>query len=295
MNAPRVGGSKDEDSADPLDDESALRANREAWDRMARRGEPLCRPADDASLRDPLKIVDPLGWLGRSIEGWRVLCLAAGGGKHSAMYAAAGAEVTVVDLSPQMLELDRQVARERGLQIRIIEANMQSLPMLEAAQFDLVVHPVSTCYVAQVGPVFSEVARVLRGGGLYISQHKQPVSLQAATQPHADGGFHLRHRYYRDTPVPPVEIPDPVARRLREPGTREYLHRWEELLGGICRAGFVIEDLVEPLHAKRDATATSFAGRARYIPPYVRIKARRRDLSAAPDRPSADLWLPEST
>ena len=43
-----------------------------------------------------------------------MLCLAAGGGKQSALYAAAGAEVTVVDLSPEMLALDRQVAAERS-------------------------------------------------------------------------------------------------------------------------------------------------------------------------------------
>jgi 2-polyprenyl-3-methyl-5-hydroxy-6-metoxy-1,4-benzoquinol methylase len=50
-----------------------------------------------------------------------VLCLAAGGGKHGPLYAAAGARVTVLDLSPAMLELDRQVARERGIGLELVQ------------------------------------------------------------------------------------------------------------------------------------------------------------------------------
>ena len=38
----------------------------------------------------------------------------------------------------------------------------------------------------------------------------------------------------------------------------------------------MIEDLIEPLHAENDAQPDSFANRSRYLPPYVRVKARRR-------------------
>jgi hypothetical protein len=80
--------------------------------------------------------------------------------------------------------------------------------------------------------------------------------------------------YYRRGPLPPV-----VGSLHREEGTLEYLHRWEELLGLMCRAGFVIEDLVEPLHAKADAVPGSFAHRSRWVAPYVRVKARRTELA----------------
>jgi SAM-dependent methyltransferase len=216
--------------------------------------------------------VDPAGWLGADIRGWRVLCLAAGGGRHSALYAAAGAHVTVVDISGEMLALDRAVAAERGLEMRIVQTSMDELSMFALGEFDLVIHPVSTCYVADVSPVFAAVARVTRPGGLYVSQHKSPVSLQASLRPEAAGGkYVLAEPYYRDGPLPSAE-----ASRLRERGTLEFLHRWEELLGGMCRAGFVIEDVLEPLHAKTHAEAGSFADRAAYVAPYVRIKARRR-------------------
>ncbi|MEZ6088137.1 MAG: class I SAM-dependent methyltransferase [Pirellulaceae bacterium] len=269
---------KDDHSSSALESanhETVIEHNRRAYDQMALANEPLCRPATAEELKDPLGTVDQIGWLGGSITGWRVLCLAAGGGRQSALYAKAGATVTVVDISGQMLELDRRAAHEHGLPIRTIQANMQHLPMLDSGSFDLVVHPVSTCYVADIAPVFAEVARVLRSGGLYISQHKQPINLQASLTPSSEGRYVIEHSYYRDEAIPSSSVQTAAAKRLRESRAIEYLHRWEEIVGGICRAGMVIEDLVEPLHIKRNADSGTFAHRARYIAPYVRIKARR--------------------
>ena len=62
-----------------------------------------------------------------------------------------------------MLELDRQVAAERGYSLRLFEASMEDLSMLKDGEFDIVIHPVSTCYVPDIAPVFAEVARVTRG------------------------------------------------------------------------------------------------------------------------------------
>ncbi len=252
------------------------RTNREVYDHMAATQDPLCRPASDAELADPLATVDPAGWLGPSIQGRRVLCLAAGGGRQSSLYAAAGAEVTVVDLSPAMLELDRRVAAERGYALRLFETSMEDLSGLPAAEYDFVIQPVSTCYVPDIGRVFREVSRVCQSRALYISQHKQPISLQASTSRNSHGEYSLVHEYYRGEPVPPPKQTTRASQRLRESGATEYLHRWEQIIGGMCRSGFVIEDLSEPLHARRDAVGDSFSHRAKFIAPYVRIKARKR-------------------
>jgi len=92
--------------------------------------------------------------------------------------------------------------------------------------------------------------------------------------------------YYRQGPLPPV-----AGSPHREAGTLEFLHRWEALLGGMCRAGFVIEDVIEPMHGDLAAEIGSFGHRSRYVAPYVRIKARR--LSNAPGAaPAAKVWLP---
>jgi SAM-dependent methyltransferase len=259
--------------------------NRKAWDALVRSRDRFARPAADKDFANPLAAVDGAGWLGTSIASKRLLCLASGGGRQSALYAAAGAEVTVVDISGEMLSLDRQVAAERGLPIRAIEASMDDLSVLAPASFDIVIQPVSTCYVPNVIEVYRQVARVLVAGGIYVSQHKQPASLQAAIDP-ASRGYELVEPYYRRGPLQPVS-----GSPHREVGTLEFLHRWEELVGGLCRAGFVVEDLLEPMHADENAEIGSFAHRSRYAAPYVRIKARRTHLVAEADS-QAKVWLP---
>ena len=266
----------------PSRNSAAHEHNRRAWDRRAERGDRFTKAVADDDVADPLAAVDGCGWLGGDIRGQRVLCLAAGGGRQSVLYAAAGAEVTVVDISGEMLALDRKVVAKRGLDVRCVETSMDDLSALADASFDIVVHPVSTCYVSDVQPVFAEVARVTRAGGLYISQHKHPASLQATTRRTADG-YAIRESYYDRGPLPAVE-----GSKHREEGTLEFLHRVEELLGGMCRAGFVIEDVVEPKHADENAAADTFADRSRYLPPYLRIKARRNQSGLDSDR----VWTP---
>lgn len=232
---------------------------------------PHTAPASEKELEAGLAALAPKGWLDGDMRGRGVLCLAAGGGKHAILFAALGARVTVLDLSPRMLELDRKAAAAHGLNINAVEASMDNLRMFQPEAFELVFHPVSTCYVPDVFAVYREVARVTAPGGLYISQHKQPASLQADSTAGA-AGYILREEYYRKGPLPGVR----GSWQHREAGAMEYLHRLEDLLGGMCRAGFAIEDLIEPRHADDRAAPGSFGHRSRYLPPFVAVKARRR-------------------
>lgn len=257
--------------------------NRRAWDKMVRDKQRFTRPAPDDDFVDPHKRID--NWLGAEIQGLKLLCLAAGGGKHGALYAAAGADVTVVDISPAMLELDRQVAAERRISLRTVETSMDDLSMFQTGEFDVVIHPVSTCYVPKIAPVYRAVARVTKAGGLYVSQHKQPASLQAGMKP-SQAGYELVEPYYRTDPLPAV-----FGSPHREEGTLEFLHRWEELLGEMCRAGFLIEDVAEPLHARRDAEVGTFAHRSQFVAPYIRIRARRTGGSDQQQR-TTTIWTP---
>lgn len=264
--------------------------NRRAWDALVARQQRFTTPARDQDVANSPSIVAGDAWLAGGVVGRRLLCLGAGGGRQSAFYAAAGAQVTVVDISPEMLSLDRQVAAERGLNVRAVEASIDDLSALAPAQFDLVIQPVCSCYVPDVARVYREVSRVIVAGGIYISQHKQPGSLQADISP-SPRGYELLEPYYRSGPLPAV-----VDSPHREEGTMEFLHRWEELVGELCRAGFVVEDLLEPVHAEPHAAPGTFADRSRYVAPYVRIKARRSggSVGSSPSGGEATLlWTPE--
>ena len=271
--------------------ETLLDHNARAWDRLAANRAILAQPAADQAFSDPRGWLGGGGvggrsWLPERLDGLEVLCLAAGGGKHGPLYAAAGARVTVVDLSPVMLDLDRQVARERQIDLAIVQGSMDDLGMLGTGRFDLVIHPVSTCYVPDVGRVFREVAAVTKAEGLYVSQHKAPASLQATLEPGVGGRYELRFPVTHPEPLP-LEPPS----RLREAGTHEFVHSLSALLGGICAADFAIEDVCEPDHTQPGGAVGSFAHRAAFIPPYLRILARRRATAAPPKIGTGAIFL----
>ncbi len=76
-----------------MDRNSPEAINAQAYDRMAKLAHPLAQPVREDELKNPLAVVDEIGWLGGDIRGWRVLALAAGGGRHSALYSAAVASL----------------------------------------------------------------------------------------------------------------------------------------------------------------------------------------------------------
>jgi len=263
--------------------ESPHEHNRAAWNDRARKRLPHTEVAGDAQFADPWTFIDDCGWLGRNVAGKSVLCLAAGGGWHGPLFASVGARVTVVDISAEMLARDNAIAAQRSFKLRTLEASIDCLSGLAEAEFDLVIQPVSTCYVPDINRVYSEVARVTGPGGLYISQHKQPANLQSAAVP-SGNGYPVQEPYYRSGPLPPAH-PDALH---REGGTLEYVHRWDDLLGGICRAGFVIEDVAEPRHGDPHARSGSFRHRSWFVPPYITFKARRTALPVQ----AKTLWTP---
>ena len=113
--------------------------------------------------------------------------------------------------------------------------------------------------------VYDEVARVTVPGGVYVSQHKQPACLQAGTAP-VQGGYLIAEPYYRKGPLPPA----PPGCLHRESDTVEFLHRWEDLLGALCLAGFMIQALTEPMSGDAAAPVGTFEHRSLFLPPYVR-------------------------
>lgn len=250
--------------------ESAVQRNRVVWESLNGDSRFVADTNKQLHRAESLAALDP--WLLEDgpLDGKHVLCLAAGGGTHGPLLASAGASVTVVDFSASLLAIDKKIAAANGLTLETLEASMEDLSRLASDAFDVVVQPVSACYVSDLGRVYREVHRVLKLGGLYLLQHKQPGSLQASSEWIADSyGVRIQHASGQ-------RLPKAVEYSVnREAGTIEFLHSLDSMLGGLCRQGFAIEDVSEPPRGDAWAKAGTAEHRACYLPPYLKIKARR--------------------
>ena len=101
----------------------------------------------------------PRDWL-EPLADRQVLCLAGAGGQQAPILAAAGADVTVFDLSQRQISRDLEIAGREGLNINSVCGDMRDLSALANESFDLVVSPCATCFCPTVIETWSEVYRV---------------------------------------------------------------------------------------------------------------------------------------
>ena len=98
--------------------------------------------------------------------GARVLDLACGTGDITYEIATSGADATGLDVTIRMLELAN--AKRSGTPVHFLAGDMMALPFA-AAQFDVVTSGYGIRNVPTIQPALSEIHRVLRPGGLFLS------------------------------------------------------------------------------------------------------------------------------
>lgn len=122
-----------------------------------------------------------------NLKGKKVLCLASGGGQQSVLFSLLGADVTVADISQGQLNGDIQAAEHYGYTVRTVLCSMTDLSVFKDESFDIVHQPVSICFVPDVTPVYKEVYRVLKKGGMYQVDHINPATYPTSLDNGIDG------------------------------------------------------------------------------------------------------------
>ena len=201
----------------------------------------------------------PRTWFGE-LEGARVLGLASGGGQQCPIFAAAGAQVTVLDYTPAQLESELLVAEREGYPITCIRADMTKPLPFPDESFDLVFNPVSLCYVREVEPIWREAARVLVPGGSLLTGFDTVIN-------YIVDGDEERIRW--SLPFDPTVDAEQAAFLSEDDAGMQFSHTLDEMLGGLLSAGFSIEDLYED---------TNGEGRLHElgIPTYLAVRAVKR-------------------
>ena len=175
----------------------------------------------------PTKSV-PHKWFGE-IKGKKVLGLASAGGQQMPIFAALGADCTVLDYSQKQLEKEILVSKREGYKIRIIRADMSKKLPFDNETFDLIFHPVSNCY------------RILKSRGLLLA------------------GFDLFTNYIVDDkeegiifslPFDPLSNPKQMKFLQDRDDGIQFSHSLEEQIGGQLEAGFTLLDLYEDTYGE---------------------------------------------
>ena len=185
-------------------------------------------------LLTPTKPV-PHAWFG-DLHDKKVLGLAAGGGQQMPIFAALGADCTVLDYSQKQIESDRFVAEREGYVIRAIRADMTKPLPFDDEEFDVIFNPVSDCYVEEVKPIFRECYRILKHGGLFICGVDHYLNHIVG-----EDETHIVNKL----PFNPLKNPEQMKELMDGDFGVQFSHSLEELIGGQLEAGFRLTDLYE--------------------------------------------------
>jgi demethylmenaquinone methyltransferase/2-methoxy-6-polyprenyl-1,4-benzoquinol methylase len=173
----------------------------------------------------------------------RVVDLACGTGDIACLAAAAGADVTGIDITPRMIALARERARESGLRrMRFLVGDMAAIPLPDNC-VDIVTTGYGLRNVPDLDKALAEIHRVLKPGGRFLSLDFNrpaiaPVRLAYLAYLTVVGSAlgWLLHRdpdTYRYIPESIRLYPGAptVVERLRRAGFGQA--RWHRVLGGL--------------------------------------------------------------
>lgn len=183
----------------------------------------------------PLKYV-PHEWFGE-LSGKKVLGLASGGGQQMPVFAALGAECTVLDYSEAQIRSEQMVAEREHYTIRAVRADMTKRLPFEDETFDLIFHPVSNCYVEEVKPIWKECYRVLKPSGVLLAGMDTGINYLF------DGEDETT--IVNELPFNPLKNPKQMRQLEWNDYGVQFSHTLEEQIGGQLEAGFRLTALYE--------------------------------------------------
>jgi len=182
------------------------------------------------ALEEPL-VEELLG----DVRGLEILDLGCGTGRHSVRMAVAGARVTALDFSSQMLAQAREKTREADVRFQLHDLS-QPLPFA-AKNFDRVLCALVVDHIEELDKLFSEMHRVCRPTGNVVVSGMHPAMMLRGVQ----ARFRLPET---DREIRPVSYP----------------HEMSDYVMAAARAGFAFDHLSEHVV---DENLAARLGRAR--------------------------------
>lgn len=245
-------------------DKAQRTANGEAWNQgpydawLSRYGTP--REAAAKIVASPAaRLGSLLDYMGELMGKKAANLLGSYGGKAVAM-ALLGADATVVDIASDNARYADELAREAGVRVRYVVADVLDMPKEEkTGDYDLVLMEFGILhYFTDLEPLMKVVAELLKPGGRLILQDFHPVSTKLIS---SKGTRHTIRKHkvdgdYFDDSIHEVDVP--YEKFLPGAGGRELdkvlQRRWTlgEIVTAVASQGLFLRTLVEEPNRSSD-------------------------------------------
>ena len=231
--------------------QAKITANRRNWD--ARTPIHACSEFYGIGERDPISWFAPFEWhdLGQ-LEGREVVHLQCHLGVETMAFALRGARTTGLDFSCVSVAEARRAAREAGLRIDYVHADVyDAVEALGAERFDIVyTGKGALCYLPDLKAWAQTIAHLLKPGGfLYLVEFHPLLNALGPTQKSgAPDDLVIRHDYLggrgaveRDSTHSYTDGPPLTGDTLHY----EWAHGLGEVVTAVVQGGLIIESLTE--------------------------------------------------
>jgi len=211
---------------------------------------------------------DKLRLLGK-LKGKKILEIGCGGAQCGIAMAKKGAKVTGIDQSIEQLNFAKNLADKNKVNIKLIKGTFQDLKKIKSNCYDIAFSAFAFQYSPDLLKLFKQINRILKKKGLFVFSLDHPFfRIINPKTLKSQGSYFKTGRYTEKT-----DSIDFVG----------YNNTVSELFNPLVKAGFIVEEMIEPDSRKKYAGDPWYNLWGLYtpkllkiVPPTIIFKARKK-------------------
>lgn len=221
-------------------------------------GGPAVTYGTDLPTETDLRLLGP-------VDGRRILDLGCGTGRNAVVLARQGAKVLGVDPSADQVGRARERAEAAGVRVELHQAGLAELPFLRSDSIDAALSVMALATSDDLARVFRQVHRVLKPEAPLVASFPHPAF--GLLDPTAEDPLRVVRAY---------DDPTPSNWDLNGHDLVDYPRTFGDLFTNLHRAGFRVDQVLEPTAPDGGPRAHGYADVMRTVPATLILRARKQ-------------------
>ena len=210
------------------------------------------------------------------VSGQRILDLSCGTGRYTIWLRKAGASVVGLDFSKRSIDVAKWESREENLDIKLLVADVNALPIGKGCDFDGIVCGMGVHYWSDLRKAFSQFPSILKPRGWFIFSTDHPV-VEAGSPITDEKGNQGRtvFRYFdkslREYTWKDIYMEDGTPCKVVY-----HSYNFQDITCALADSGFLIEQILEPVPVQHEDIPSELHNRLGCSPRFALFRALRR-------------------